>query len=121
MKRLIPILCFSILLAGCGKDNETSTEKTVFTEGRFLQSSTESALIIIENQGPCTMYSDDEEMFAGLTDGDLIEIEFDGDIAETYPAQITGKIHSVKLKEDGEITDIDQNTIEELKSMGWLE
>lgn len=120
MKRLIPILCFAMLLSGCGKDDKISTEKTFFTEGRFLQSNVDTALIIIENQGPCTMYSDNEEMFAGFTDGDLIEIEFDGDIAETYPAQI-GTIYSAKLKEDGEITDIDQNVIEDLKSMGWIE
>lgn len=121
MKRFIPVLCFAMLFSGCGKNDESSANQTNFIEGRFLQSKTDTALIIIENYGPCTMYSDDEEMFSGLTDGDLIEIEFDGDFAETYPVQITGKIYSVKLKDDGEITDIDPDIIENLKSMDWLE
>lgn len=121
MKRLIPILCFAMLLSGCGKDDQVSKETTVFTKGRFLQSSVDTALIIIEDQGPCTMYSDNEEMFAEFTDGDLIEIEFDGYIAESYPAQIIGNIYSASLKEDGEITDIDPSIIENLRSMDWIE
>ncbi len=119
MKRIIPFLCFAVLLSGCANSNEADNDESFFIEGRFLNSLAETPLLITAGNGPCIMNSDSEDMFADFTDGDLIEIEFDGSIAETYPGQIDS-IYSARLIENGEITDIDPDVIEDLQKMGWI-
>lgn len=124
------LLCIPLLLCGCNSSQSESSvsdkggtdssefESTV-SEGRFLKCKNDSYMIIIENNGPCT-FGIDEETAGKFTDGDLIEIEYDGSIAESYPAQITS-VYGAKLIEDGEISDIDESVLSDLREMGWIE
>ena len=105
----------SMSLTGCGGDDPSATENA-FVEGRFIQG-TNSPMIVIDRTGPCTISTDDDAMFAEFTDGDLIKLEYDGTIAESYPGQIS-KVYGAELVEDGDITDIDQNTLDSLIEMG---
>lgn len=123
MKKFIStlILCTGIILSGCtANDNSSSENDKYYAEGRFLHGANDEMLIIIDNSGPCTMGVDESNMFAEFTDGDLIEIEYDGTIAETYPGQINS-VYSAKLIKDGERSDIDNDILEGLASMGWIE
>lgn len=122
MKKFISalILCTGIILSGCKANNASSAEDRVYTEGLFLRSTNDDAIIIIDGTGPCTMQTDEDDMFAEFTDGDVIKIEYDGTIAETYPGQID-HVYSAELIKDGERSDIDSNILEELISMGWIE
>lgn len=122
MKRFmsILILCTGIILSGCTKNNNSSSEDRVYAEGLFLRSTNDVALIIIDNTGPCTMRTDEDDMFTEFTDGDVIKIEYDGTIAETYPAQID-YVYSAELIKEGERSDIDNDILEELTAMGWIE
>lgn len=119
--------CTAIALTACGtgSNNEWDTlpdtePETFMTEGRFLWSGSGNPMIVIDNTGPCTISTDDDTMFAEFTDGDLIKLEYDGGIAESYPGQIH-HVYSAYLIEDGDITDIDQSVLDSLIEMGHIE
>ncbi len=119
MKRKITAAALAALMAmpfaGCRGDDSSVTEN-FFVEGRFLQGSS-SPMIVIDSTGPCTISTSDETMFAEFTDGDLIKLEFDGMIAESYPGQIHN-VYGAELVEEGDIMDIDQSTLDSLIEMG---
>ena len=125
------LLCISFLLCGCGSSESESTAAdtadstvasesgAVFSEGRFLRCKGSSYMIIMEDYGPCTINLD-EETAEKFTDGDLIQLEYDGSIAESYPAQISS-VSGAELIEDGELTDIDESVLANLREMGWID
>ncbi len=106
-------------LAGCS-NNDDLTSEVVSVEGRFLMGKTGAPMIVIESSGPCTISSNDDTMFSEFTNGDLIELKYNGIIATTYPGQIH-HVYDATLIEDGDISDIDESTLEALKEMGHIE
>lgn len=115
--------CTALTLAACGSSTDTGMDTlpdTSMIEGRFLWGSTGRPMIVIDRTGPCTISTDDDTMFAEFTDGDLIKLEYDGRIAESYPGQIH-HVYGASLVEDGEITDIDQSVLDSLTEMGHIE
>ena len=125
------LLCIPFLLCGCGSSESESTAAdtadstvasesgAVFSEGRFLRCKGSSYMIIMEDYDPCTINLD-EETAEKFTDGDLIQIEYEGSIAESYPAQITN-VYGAELMEDGELSDIDESILADLREMGFIE
>lgn len=87
-------------------------------EGWYLQAENGANLIITQEQGPISMSdrSKDGNLFAGLDDGDFIEITHDA-IAETYPGQ--AGIYSCKKLGDGSFEDVPANVVAELRDMGY--
>ena len=87
--------------------------------GNFLPSSNGSTLIVVDNS-PIRMsnLSDNEDLFSKCSTGDKLLVVHSG-IAESYPAQ-SGAYFILKLGE-GDITDINDEVIEELTELGWLE
>lgn len=115
--------CTAIALTACGtgSNNEWDTVPDTFmAEGRFLWGKSGNPMIVIDNTGPCTISTDDDAMFAEFTDGDLIALEYDGGIAESYPGQIH-HVYGASLIEDGDIADIDQSVLDSLIEMGHIE
>lgn len=130
MKKILLPLCFMLLLCGCTKNDVPAEESTTDTaavteseyasaEGRFLRCKNGSVMIIIEGTGPCTI-SEGTEFLKDFTEGDLVKIEFDGEILETYPGQITA-IYGAELVEEGNLSDIDEETLSSLREMDWIE
>jgi hypothetical protein len=107
---------FTACAADSDKEPDTQPE-TAMTEGRFLWGKSGTPMIVIDSTGPCTISTDDDSMFEEFTDGDLISLEFDGMIAESYPGQIHN-VYDADLLEEGDITDIDKNTLDSLIEMG---
>lgn len=129
MKKILLPLCFMLLLCGCTK-NDVPAESTTDTasasesaaasaEGRFLRCKNGSSMIIIEGTGPCTI-SEGAEFLEDFTDGDLVKIQFDGEILETYPGQIP-VIYGAELVEEGNLSDIDEEALSSLREMDWIE
>lgn len=125
------LLCIPFLLCGCGSAESESTAaetseqavtsetETVFSKGRFLSCKGGRYIVILEDHGACTINLDNETA-EKFTDGDIIQIEYDGDIAESYPAQITS-VQGAELIEDGELSDIDESVLADLREMGWID
>lgn len=124
MKKGISLVLAAAMAAAsftaCGTDSEGEPDtqpETAMTEGRFLWGKSGTPMIVIDSTGPCTISTDDDAMFSEFTDGDLISLEFDGMIAESYPGQIHN-VYDADLLEEGDITDIDKNTLDSLIEMG---
>ena len=85
--------------------------------GRYLVSNGETSLIILDNS-PIVMINDsDEDIFKGLTDGDLISITH-SEIMESYPGQT--RVYKLKKQSDGTIEDIPKDVLDNLRKMGWI-
>ena len=129
MKKILLPLCFMMILCGCTKNDvpaETAADTAAVTEneyasaeGRFLRCKNGSAMIIIEGTGPCTI-SEGAEFLEDFTDGDLVKIQFDGEILESYPGQIP-VIYGAELVEEGNLSDIDEEVMSTLREMDWIE
>ncbi len=90
-----------------------------YSEGRFLLSSNGSAMILIDNYGPCSMSRAEASVsFDGLTDGDLIRVGYQI-VMESYPGQMP--VYTVEKLADGEFEDLDQSTLAKLAGMGWID
>ncbi len=120
LKRTLSVLAAVTMaaLAGCGDEIGFKTEPEMARkEGLFLNAKS-GAMIVIDN-GPCTLGGEDS-LYEGFTDGDVVAIYFDGFILETYPGQINS-VYKAELVSDGEITDIDQDTLTSLRELGHIE
>lgn len=105
------------LIVGCGISYLADHNVSAST-GRYLLTSTGAHMILLDDS-PIKMSncSDNEELFADLQTGDLIQILHDG-IEESYPGG-TG-VYYLKKLEDGSIEDIPNEIIETLSTMGWI-
>ena len=105
------LCCATCVLTACSGGKST-------LEGWYLRAENGANLIITEEQGPISMSdrSKDGNLFAGLDDGDFIEITHDA-IAETYPGQ--AGIYSCKKLGDGSFEDVPANVVAELRDMGY--
>lgn len=99
------------------KQIQNGTFSTV-VEGRFISGKNSS--IIIDNSGtPIVMVnkSGDNDIFDGFYSGDKIAVTC-GLIRETYPASTD--VYSCKFLEAGGFSDIPNETMQQLKDMGWV-
>ena len=96
IKRILCVLASLVLLAAltstsvsCELEEEFEIGSHAVTEtGRVLISG--KAFIIVYDDGSFLVMnniSDNEDMFSGLTSGDLIKITRNPEVAESYPAQ----------------------------------
>lgn len=95
---------------------------TMCLEGYFLKSRTGTPLIIADNS-PVAMsvhpdFNTGKEVFDDFTDGDLIKIWCEA-VMESYPGQTN--IYDIRLMEEGDIENIDNDVLKSLQEMGWLE
>lgn len=95
---------------------ETPTGWSTVIKGRYLKAKT-GHLIIYEG-GPVELRTTDSSIFDDLTDGDLIEVGCNA-IEESYPGGTT-VLYLGKL-EDGDYEDLDENTVNMLADLGWVD
>ncbi len=89
-----------------------------FHEGRALISKNGDFIFIDERNSPIVMGDADERKFEGITDGDRILVLY-GFVNEIYPARGSTCI-CIKLS-DGNIDDIDKDTLTQLRELGWTD
>ena len=117
MKKAILILVILALIVG-GYLTVTVLNSTTITEGYSLKSENDVYMIIDERGSPIC-YSYNKALGTDvkkLTDGDKIFIISDL-INESYPGS-TSAYFILKL-EDGDISDIPENTLVSLSELGW--
>ena len=115
-KIMLSALLGILLLAGC-----TQQEERVSMQGLcFVEENGTVLLIEEEYHEPIVLsnQSGQEELFAGLSCGDRIEVLTDGMIRETYPAQMDA--YGCTLLEEGTLEDLPRETLDTLASMDWL-
>lgn len=128
IKRILCVLASLVLLAAltstsvsCELEEEFEIGSHAVTEtGRVLISG--KAFLIIYDDGSFLVMnniSDNEDMFSGLTSGDLIKITRNPEVAESYPAQCYVK--KCKKLEDGDLSDISRKAVDDLRGMGWID
>lgn len=93
-------------------------ERQILT-GRFLRASDGTPMLVCES-GPTVINSvnGDEDMFDNYSNGDKITAVCTLTLT-TYPGK-TGVYFCLRT-EKGELSDIPENTLNELKKLGWLE
>lgn len=109
VKRISILIIIIMLCVGCSKKEETPFQAenpdTVTFEAMVVSKNGDSIMAIVMDEGkgfgqfdPVQIgYSNDLTVFRG----DLIEIRFNGTIAESYPCQITANTIKVMKKADG--------------------
>lgn len=100
------------------KKNAPGSEGTSSMTGLCLISSDGKYLIIDEGGIPIVMsnQSGNDDLFRGLQTGDKVEITYDG-IEETYPAR-TG-VYTCRQIEKSSADAISENTLSQLRQLGW--
>lgn len=83
--------------------------------GRYLYCDNGSHMIIIDNS-PIKMSTDNKTLFEDLSNGDQILIRHDG-IQESYPGGT--KVYSLIKQAEGDISDIPQTVLDSLTELGW--
>ncbi len=116
MKRIFSLLLISLLLfsTGCGSKYERVEGRCLVTEGEKPQ------VIILIDGSPCVITDCSENEDSELRDatsGDLIEIEWNGTIATTYPGQVNA--FGCRIVEEGSLSDVDEEVIAQLNQLGW--
>lgn len=90
-------------------------------EGRYISGKNGEHIIDIENEGPVIMHfsgAEGETIFDGLSDGDLIKISCTA-VAESYPGST--EIFSLELIEKGSPSELNSDTVSQLRQLGWIE
>ncbi|MBR6514540.1 MAG: DUF3221 domain-containing protein [Clostridia bacterium] len=114
MKRIfIIILCCMLLLAGCGRIEQRTLNKT---QGRLLFCNNDSLMLICDGS-PIVINTDGLENADLFNDGDLVEVWHD-DVLTSYPGQT--KAYKIELIQKGSMADIDEYVARELCQMGWI-
>lgn len=93
--------------------------KNVLT-GRYLSTDSDTHMLIDENGSAVQLcdYEDYYMKYWGCCDGDKIMVVCN-DIRETYPAQTD--VRFCWIFERGSLDDIPENTLENLRELGWIE
>lgn len=101
---------------------DTPPAETQFKcDGRYIKGKNGEHFIDIENQGPTVMHYNGEEgekIFEGLSDGDLIRISCTA-IEESYPGST--EIYSLEIVSKGSEENLNENTVNQLRELGWIE
>lgn len=90
-------------------------------EGRFVSGRSGDNIVLIERSGytePAVVSTAEFVDFEGIENGDRVKILVDG-IDETYPCQTVA--YGVRLIEKGSYDDLDEDAMESLKEMGWVD
>ncbi len=125
---ILSVICL-LALSSCDtdvksdkKNNETETSAEteiakVTAEGIVVVNS--GSYLIIENGSPIQMYTrGDKSIFDGLTTGDVIRIERDDEVMESFPGQVF--IYSLEKISDGDLYDIPEDLRSTLSELGWI-
>jgi len=88
------------------------------SKGRFLMAK-DSPMLICEI-GPTVMVnkSENPDIFASLSDGDLIKVTHT-EVRESYPASTD--VYKIEKLEEGSITDISEEVLLSLSELGWYD
>lgn len=118
MKKLLLPITFIILLftflTSCSNEEKSTLE------GRYLKSTNDSHMIIVDSSGPIVMTNQSKKatLFDNLKTGDKIKITCTA-VTESYPGGCG--VYNVTLLERGSIEDINKETLDKLKEMGWID
>ena len=114
MKRIIIMLIsIIILLSGCTSKEEYELSESL---GRVLLCKDDTFMLICD--GSPTVLEVDGLDVESYSDGDLVRVWHDM-VLTTYPGRT--KAHKIELVEKGDISDIDEDVIQSLCEMGWIE
>lgn len=92
------------------RDRVTAEGIVVLNDGSYL---------IIENGAPIEMHiRGDKSSFEELTTGDVIKIERDSQVMESFPGQVF--VYSCEKISDGNVYDIPAELLSTLSELGWV-
>lgn len=117
-KYIALILCAVILLTVIAGGFVFIKNGNALHKGRALISKNGDFIFIDERNSPVVMGSADEWKYRGVTDGDRVMLLY-GFVLCTYPAR-ADSYFCIKLS-DGSIDDINNDTLEQLSEMGWID
>ena len=97
-----------------------------WAEGRYLRDKNGGDMVLVGQNGyiePVSVHTYNGASYSGydfaeFESGDRIKILVDG-IRETYPAQAT--VYATELMEKGSYDDLDDDVMDSLREMGWVE
>ncbi|MBR6808126.1 MAG: hypothetical protein IKM46_07085 [Clostridia bacterium] len=136
MKKLKSCLLLFILilsLLACSDEKDTDVKNSSNSESETADSSVidervtaegvvvvnDGSYLIIEDTSLIQMYTrGDKSIFDGLTTGDVIRIERDYAVAESFPGQVF--IYSLEKLRDGNVYDIPREILDSLSELGWI-
>lgn len=88
-----------------------------FHRGHALISQTGTFIFVDESGSPITLGSADEKKFSGIADGDSVLVLY-GMVMTSYPGQSDTPL-CIKLS-DGTVDDVNEDTLNQLKGLGWI-
>ena len=124
MKKFILLLLAVFLILALTACNESSEQQPTLT-GRFIAGVANTHILVVDDEhlggvSPISMHNSSgiETLFENLQTGDKIEVSYSGEIALSFPGQMT--VYGYKLLERGNIEDIPQEIYNLLAEMGWI-
>lgn len=105
-KRLYSIICLcslvSIMLCACGNSTDGITETVTF-QATVIET-TNNSILVEPIEGSPELRSSDQFSIPNkggleLQTGNVIEIEYNGDILESYPAQL-GEVYNITIVQE---------------------
>lgn len=117
-KYIALILCAVILLTAIVGGFMFLRNGNALHEGRALISKNGDFIFIDERNSPIVMGDAAERKFRGITDGDRVMCLY-GIVLESYPGRAGAHI-CLKLS-DGKIEDINSDTLNQLRELGWID
>lgn len=102
MKKYVILLICLIALTGCGKAEADERQKAAVFRASVIEL-TDTVILVEPEEGSAELLSADRIEVPNkdgleLQAGDIIEIEYDGNIMESYPAQL-GEVYHITLAE----------------------
>lgn len=89
-----------------------------FSTGRCLVAKENTYMVVLDDRSPYVMSSDKDNLFKGLESGDEILV-LHGFFLESYPGKTSA--YAVFKLSNGEITDISEDVLKQLRELGWIE
>lgn len=109
------ILATGCSFIGIGENSPDFYDEISYDVGLYLKTKTGN-MIIVAGTTPCSVGGD--VSFEGLTDGDIVRFGVDVYL-DSYPMQ--AEITSIQKIADGERSDIDEEVLNRLFEMGWID
>lgn len=119
--------CDKVKIKNNETENNKSKENTANTEISIRDRVTAEGIVvvnngsylIIENGAPIEMHiRGDKSSFEELTTGDVIKIERDSQVMESFPGQVF--VYSCEKISDGNVYDIPAELLTTLSELGWV-
>ena len=117
-KRYIAAIAVMVVLVvvAAGAFMLFSNQKNFHT-GHALISQSGDFIFVDETGSPITLGSADEKKFSGITDGDKVLVLY-GMVMTSYTGQSDTPL-CIKLS-DGTVDDVNEDTLNQLKELGWI-